>query len=200
MLSAQLNRGVFVSSPHKSEANSVRAVREADLKVRATPCAPVAERNRPAQDMHMIPMHVSVHLLAAHRAALCWQAYLSCLEPRRALAVLVTSTKGLHSSISIFCSCTFSMCCSIANSSCYNDGSLHIDICMPSGTDTTMEYIFDLFSISIPLVVVLMIVLDAFAPVCLLLTRAIKHRKEQYFISFRFLFFYCYSSWKFISR
>ena len=45
-----------------------------------------------------------------------------------------------------------------------------------------------------------MIVLDAFAHVCSLLTRAIKHRKEQYFISFRFLSFYCYSSLKFISR
>ena len=71
---------------------------------------------------------------------------------------------------------------------------------MPSGTDITMGHFFDLFSISMPLMVVLMIVLDALAPVCSLLARAIKHRKEQYYISFRFLPFNCYSSLMFLSR
>ena len=88
----------------------------------------------------------------------------------------------------------------IVDELCYNDKSLPVGICMPSGTDITMGYIFDLFSISMPLMVVLMIVLDALAPVCSLLTRAIKHRKEQYSISFRFLFFYRYSSLMFLSR
>ena len=46
----------------------------------------------------------------------------------------------------------------IVDESCYSHRSLLFEACMPLGTDTAMGYIFDLLSISMPLLVMLMVV------------------------------------------